>query len=188
MCLRAVGLDDLGMLLRSLCDCGVRTNCTGFDVAFDTQSFSVQDVVDAHNGGLLDCRASVFREMVGAAGRRARPGTPCTSAPRSSEAMLRIYYKTDGHSFREAWFAAVELELGERASFHFMELMANAMTDWGHVEGAWLSASFRSVRNGGRRLLRVSKPSGCVCGVRRKRWNGWANGCVNRLRRRWHVT
>lgn len=140
-CLRAVGMDNLCRFYASLVeDCTIRVNCTRFDVAFDTQSFSVQDVVDARAAGLLECRASVFREINEEQGG-ARTGHTIYFGSRQSEAMLRVYYKTDGHSFGDEAFTRVELELkGERASFHFMELMANAMTDWCTVAGAWLTA------------------------------------------------
>lgn len=140
-CLRAVGMDNLCRFYASLVeDCAIRVNCTRFDVAFDTQSFSVQDVVDARENGLLECRASVFREIVELQGTD-KTGHTVYFGSRQSEAMLRVYYKTDGHSFGDEPFTRVELELkGERASFHFMELMANAMTDWCVVAGAWLTA------------------------------------------------
>lgn len=138
--LRAVGLENLVQFYTSLCECGIRTNCTRFDVAFDTQRFMVQDVIDARASGELECRAAVFREIRELQGDELTGHTVYFGA-RSSEAMLRIYYKTDGHSFGNDPFTRVELELkGERASFHFMELMANAMTDWCVVAGAWLTA------------------------------------------------
>lgn len=139
-CLRAVGLDNLVSFYERLVVQGIRTNCTRFDVAFDTQGFSVADMVAARDAKLLDCRASVFREIVESQGE-IRTGHTIYFGSRQSEAMLRIYYKTDGHSFGDEPFTRVELELkGERASFHFMELMASAMTDWGRVAGAWLNA------------------------------------------------
>lgn len=139
-CLRAVGLDSLVRFYDGLVRQGVRTNCTRFDVAFDTQAFSVQDVIGARDAKLLDCRANVFREIRETQGEELT-GHTIYFGSRSSEAMLRIYYKTDGHSFGDEPFTRVELELkGERASFHFMELMAAPMADWGRVAGAWLNA------------------------------------------------
>jgi len=58
---------------------------------FDTQGFSVQDVVTAREGGLLECRASVFREIVEQQGSE-QTGHTAYSA-HVSEAMLRVYYK-----------------------------------------------------------------------------------------------
>lgn len=139
-CLRAIGLDQLIQFYTCLIECGIRTNATRFDVAYDTQRFTVQDVIDARAAGALDCRASVFREIRETQGEELT-GHTVYFGSRSSEAMLRVYYKTDGHSFGNAPFTRVELELkGERAAFHFVELMAAPMADWMRVAGAWLNA------------------------------------------------
>lgn len=165
-CLRAVGLDNLMRFYDSLCECGVRTNCTRFDVAFDTQGFTVQDVIDARTAGDVECRASVFRELREVQGEELT-GHTIYFGSRSSEAMLRIYYKRDGHSFGDEAFTRVELELkGERASFHFMELMANSMPDFARVAGGWLTAFIQVGREWWQTLvdgfrafwLRISRP------------------------------
>ena len=138
--LRAVGVDFLTDFYAALVNREVRVNCTRFDVAFDTQTFTVQDVVDARKAGVLACRAQVFREITEDQGGE-RTGHTLYFGARQSEAMLRVYYKTDGYSFGVDAFTRVELELkGNRASFHFQELMAAPMKEWAQLAGGWLKA------------------------------------------------
>lgn len=120
-----------GGVLARLGQAGVRVNPKRVDLAFDTQKFTVQQVVDADRAGLLKTAA------------RARGGNfegdrlnydnqTYYIGSRESEALVRVYHKTDGCSFGAEAFTRVELELhGDRAAEAFWSLMA-----WGLEEMA----------------------------------------------------
>lgn len=139
-CLHAIGMDALVEFYTALCVDNIRFNCTRLDVAFDTQSFTVAQVEESRSAGLLTCKASTFRPIRDYQGNELR-GHTLYFGSRQSSAMLRVYYKTDGHSFGDQPFTRVEMELkGERATFGLLELMAAEMCHWSSMAGAWLNA------------------------------------------------
>ena len=137
--LRAVGVDFLTDFYAALVNREVRVNCTRFDVAFDTQTFTVQDVVDARKAGVLACRAQVFARS---------PRIRAASARDTRSTSARGSRRRCCGSITDRWllfgvdaFTRVELELkGNRASFHFQELMAAPMKEWAQLAGGWLKA------------------------------------------------
>lgn len=144
---RAVGLPALVGLYECLVECGYTMRCTRLDFAFDTQLFSVSELVaarsekDADGYDIMHCRGEAFREIVEDT-RGKVTGHTAYFGSRQSEAMLRVYLKTDGDSFGAGeHFTRVEIELkGDRAAFHLVELMAAPLADWGTVAGAWVNA------------------------------------------------
>lgn len=136
--LQFVGLDKLAAAASWLCEQGLnglRWNTTRFDLAFDTQGFTVQQFADAYRAGLVATRSRSWQEITGAGGSHT-----FYVGSRESEALLRVYHKVDGHSFGSDAFTRVELELkGDRAALAFLEVVAAPMDQWAGMAAGLLS-------------------------------------------------
>lgn len=121
--IQSLGHDKLLKVHDWLCESGLRFNYTRFDIAFDQQDFITSQFVEAWASGHVKTRAAAFKEIESNEGHTFYLGS------RQSEAMLRVYDKSDGNSFGEAVpFTRVELELkGDRAMMGALEVFAAPM-------------------------------------------------------------
>ena len=156
--LQAVGLDRFVRAYEWLCEqglSGVKWSCTRLDLAFDTQRFSVGQVVDAWDTGLVTTAATESNEIKGKPKRKRDKFGDLIAVPaeilkklghtfyigsRQSLAMLRVYNKLDGVSFGTEYFTRVELELKkERAMATLLEIMAGAAADMAAVAARYIN-------------------------------------------------
>lgn len=151
LAMQAAGLDvisELAYALAELAAKDIRVKVTRCDLTFDSQGFSVQDVVDADHAGLLSTRArrrgGHWDEKSGVV-----DGYTFEVGSRSSEAFMRIYYKTNGCSFGDGVpFTRVELELKDvRADLAFWEIVASERKEWARM-AAQLVNGFMTIEAG----------------------------------------
>ena len=144
-CLQMVGMDRLQAASSWLCEQGqngLRWDATRLDLAFDTQSFLVEDFAVAWRSGEVQTKARSWNEIKGS-------GDSHTFyvGSRESTAMLRVYHKMGGSSFGADAFTRVELELkADRANLAFLQVIAAPMQDWA-VMAAGLLQGFVQVQS-----------------------------------------
>lgn len=128
-----VGVERLQKLVTTLRDDEVRWQVARFDAAIDTQEFEVSAISEAQNAGAVQCAAKVFREIKQTQGGEVT-GHTCYFGARSSTAMLRVYYKTDGTSFGDQPFTRVEMEYKKsRANLEFIRLITSPVEWWAEL-------------------------------------------------------
>lgn len=136
-CIQAVGLEKWTAAYTWLCEqglSGLRWGCTRLDLAFDTQGFTVQQFADAYRSGDVVTKTRKWNEITGDDGHTFYVGS------RQSDALLRVYHKTDGCSFGDDAFTRVELELkSDRASAALLHVMASPQSEWSQIAEKWLS-------------------------------------------------
>lgn len=144
-CLQNVGFDRVFAAYNWLCEkgCeGMRWKVSRADLAFDTQLFTVGQVVHAYRMKKIDTKARYSDEdkehSYTPKNIRGR-GHTFYLGSRSSSAFLRVYRKLDGVSFGEQTFTRVELQLmSDRAFAAVLEIMAAPVEDMARMACAWL--------------------------------------------------
>lgn len=136
-CMDYVGAERFRAGVTWLCESGLRWNSTRLDLAFDTQEFTVSNVVDAVAAGQYEGvrrKMNENRDLAGGEGHTLYIGS------RQSTAYVCMYHKTDGVSYGEEAFTRVELRLhDERADLGLLEIMAAPMELWAERAGMFLS-------------------------------------------------
>lgn len=127
--MQTIGLQTLCTACVWLCENEVKWRVSRCDPALDTQKFSVDMFADAFLEGVATTRASEWDEH-----KNSKGGHTFYVGSRESTAFLRVYHKTDGHSFGDEAFTRVELELKSvRADMFFRALLAADMSEWAAI-------------------------------------------------------
>jgi DNA relaxase NicK len=140
-----VGLEKIAELFRALDKSGLRWQPSRLDLAFDTQDFTVQEVDDARMASLVQCRAKRFQEYRVQASyeESTLEGHTLYFGSRQSTCMMRVYHKTDGHSFGKEAFTRLELEMkDERARAVLGQILLQPLQKWASVAAGALSGFF----------------------------------------------
>lgn len=159
-CLQFIGVEKLLAGVSWLSEMGLagglRWQCTRLDLAFDLQSFTVEQFAAAYHSGAVETKTRSWNEIRGSG-----DGHTFYVGSRESTALLRVYNKMDGSSFGDEAFTRVELELkADRAALALSEIFAAPMENWADMASAWIVG---------------------FCTVKAEWWAAWLGG----VRRSW---